>query len=613
MNTTRTMVGGVFLALSWAACGGGGDTSPQTSSTATTGHTGGAGTTTHTETGGAATTSSSSQGGGGSGGCSAAADCDDGFSCTIDTCTAGTCAHHIGPNSGATACPAGTFCKLGAGCVQGDVCATTDQCVQKLGGDACKANIFCDPATSVCMYATLDKDGDGHPPVVCGGDDCDDSDPNVYPGAPEVCDGKDNDCNGSIDEGASASCPAASTCQGGACTCAAASQCNGVCVDLQTDGAHCGSCANACPSGATCAAGKCQCAASATVCNGVCVDTQTDPQNCHGCGNTCATGYACLAGSCACTKTSCGGACVDTATDAQHCGNCQTACGAGASCQAGKCVCSSGLTSCNGACVDLKTDPHNCNACGTVCGACQNGTCIQCPTADLFVEMDLSGSMATALGTTTRWGESQAALDAFVQDAGSGGIGVGIGYFPVDSLGKACTTDLECDPTGFGFSTCLNGFCTGGTDSCAPADYAVPGVAMGALPGNASALVTSINAHQPTNATPQKEALEGAILYAQAWMTAHPGERVSVVLVTDGIPNECGGTTAADTASAAAAGLAGTPSVKTYVVGMGTDATLADWTQIAAAGGTTTAYLATDRASIQTALNTIRAAIKTCP
>jgi hypothetical protein len=45
--------------------------------------------------------------------------------------------------------------------------------------------------------AEYDRDGDGF--TSCGGD-CDDTDPDSYPGGQEVCDGADNDCNAIVDD-----------------------------------------------------------------------------------------------------------------------------------------------------------------------------------------------------------------------------------------------------------------------------------------------------------------------------------------------------------------------------------------------------------------------------
>ena len=45
-----------------------------------------------------------------------------------------------------------------------------------------------------------DEDGDGYADEACGGDDCDDSDPGVNPGAAEICSGgEDEDCDGLAD------------------------------------------------------------------------------------------------------------------------------------------------------------------------------------------------------------------------------------------------------------------------------------------------------------------------------------------------------------------------------------------------------------------------------
>ena len=48
-----------------------------------------------------------------------------------------------------------------------------------------------------CSTSILDNDNDGSP----ASEDCDDNNPNNFPGNPEICDGLDNNCNGIVDEG----------------------------------------------------------------------------------------------------------------------------------------------------------------------------------------------------------------------------------------------------------------------------------------------------------------------------------------------------------------------------------------------------------------------------
>lgn len=54
-----------------------------------------------------------------------------------------------------------------------------------------------DTTLPLCLTAGADADGDGWTNQ-CG--DCDDTDATVYPDAPELCDGADHDCNGTIDD-----------------------------------------------------------------------------------------------------------------------------------------------------------------------------------------------------------------------------------------------------------------------------------------------------------------------------------------------------------------------------------------------------------------------------
>jgi len=130
------------------------------------------------------------------------------------------------------------------------------------------------------FYVDADDDGYGDPdaPSVDGcdppegyaamGDDCDDGDETRHPGAAEVCDGDDEDCDAATDEGmAICDLPdAMPMCMGGSCYVAGCVGETGDCdanpdtgceTDLQTSEAHCGGCANHCGIGEDCVAASC--------------------------------------------------------------------------------------------------------------------------------------------------------------------------------------------------------------------------------------------------------------------------------------------------------------------------------------------------------------------
>ena len=169
----------------------------------------------------------------------------------------------------------------------------------------------------------------------------------------------------------------------------------------------------------------------------------------------------------------------------------------------------------------------------------------------------------------TRWEAEKTGLETFINDPGNGGIGVGIGFFPVLGGGQGgldCNARTYVDPPGT--------------------------VEVATLPGSAGALTSAIDTRPtPNGGTPTTASLDGALQHAQRWAGDHPDRRTALVYVTDGEPDGCDMTqnTVANAAALAQAALAGQPSIPTYVMGVGFH--LESLNQIAANGGTTAAYL----------------------
>lgn len=118
---------------------------------------------------------------------------DDGVSPTPDAAPT---------DAGTDTGPLPAECEDDADCDDGAYCNGPERCVRDDSGDrACVRGSApcvaaeCDEAMDACLRPCPDEDGDGHTDAACGGDDCDDRDPERFGGNVELCDEIDQDCD----------------------------------------------------------------------------------------------------------------------------------------------------------------------------------------------------------------------------------------------------------------------------------------------------------------------------------------------------------------------------------------------------------------------------------
>jgi hypothetical protein len=191
-------------------------------------------------------------------------------------------------------------------------------------------------------------------------------------------------------------------------------------------------------------------------------------------------------------------------------------------------------------------------------------------------------------------------------------VGEGMKSFFADKNSQTLSASLQFFPLGTD------------VESNCKASYATPKVALSPLV-DSSPFVGAITSTQPRGGTPTLPALQGAIQYAKQVAQQRPEEKPAVVLVTDGEPGfnidgsfqpGCADNDVSHVAAAAAAALAATPSIPTYVIGVGPS--LNNLNKIASSGGTKQALMVAvadptkTAASFQSALDQIRGQLLSC-
>jgi hypothetical protein len=209
----------------------------------------------------------------------------------------------------------------------------------------------------------------------------------------------------------------------------------------------------------------------------------------------------------------------------------------------------------------------------------------------------------------SRWSLASSALTQFVEDPAAAGLSVALRFFPDDRPAVGCDGYYPGFPDadgGFpafdaGSPTPPSANCD--IDACSkPLVDAAP-LSAASAPSDAqeATLVAAIQASPPPGpempnpnpATPTSAALAGAEQWAVAYRQAHPDEPTAVVLITDGEPQGCDTNT--ENIAKLASDAKATAGVLTYVIGLAASTQVTtSANQIAAAGGTKTAFLISD-------------------
>jgi hypothetical protein len=223
---------------------------------------------------------------------------------------------------------------------------------------------------------------------VTGCNDCNDARPEINPGAAELCNDTDDDCNSDTADGAD-------ECAGATPNCCSSL---GRCVNLQTDSDNCGRCGQRCTGVAVdrCVGGACVCGSLGRPCaagqnceGGTCVcKRSSDGGVCNGCcdGNTCVGLGSQDVGTCgrdgrACASCNDGLSCTDDSCSSGSCRNIERSVGTSCESGSGRCssddppVCCKGcLDRSNGRCRGGTTLSY-CGSGGEACDPCSADQC----------------------------------------------------------------------------------------------------------------------------------------------------------------------------------------------------------------------------------------------